>query len=212
LNFTVTGSLPVLPSGSQDTHASVPNSVCDPAQFARAEAEGKLVASGFSLIGAPDAGTLLRHFLAGSFSAVNFPAGSTVSEDLLTNPDFQSLNAAVQAEMKRQLNTRNSAVMLTSPTLRRITLSTPADLEWSFSGTQGLEVTGSGAFTGGDYIGSLTYTVEDSYGFSASDTFRGIGAGMRYLQTACGNPPYSGGAHWFPDSITVTVAFDLPAT
>jgi hypothetical protein len=34
---------------------------------------------------------------------------------------------------------------------------------------------------------------------------------MRYLQTVCGAPQHSGGARWFPDSITVTVPFSRPA-
>ncbi len=34
-----------------------------------------------------------------------------------------------------------------------------------------------------------------------------FGPPMRYLQTVCGAPQHPGGAHWFPDTITVTVAF-----
>jgi hypothetical protein len=34
---------------------------------------------------------------------------------------------------------------------------------------------------------------------------------MRYLQTVCGAPQHAGGAHWFPDTITVTVSFNQPA-
>jgi hypothetical protein len=33
---------------------------------------------------------------------------------------------------------------------------------------------------------------------------------MRYLQTVCGAPQHAGGAHWFPDTITVTVPFSQP--
>jgi hypothetical protein len=35
---------------------------------------------------------------------------------------------------------------------------------------------------------------------------------MRYLQTACGAPQHPGGAHWFPDTIAVTVPFNRRAS
>jgi hypothetical protein len=211
-SFTVTGSLAVLPSESQDTHANTPHAVCNLAKFAKDEAEGNIVASGFSLIGAPDAATLLRNFLAGTGTPINFPSGSDISEDLLSNPQFKSLNNDVQAAIQHQLAKGDLNITLHQPTLRRIGLYTPADLEWSFGGTQGLEVTGSGNYADGSYVGSLTFTIEDSYGFTTLDTFHGVGTDMRYLQTDCGNPPHAGGAHWFPDSVTLTVAFNLPAT
>ena len=43
------------------------------------------------------------------------------------------------------------------------------------------------------------------------NTLDGFGPPMRYLQTACGAPRHAGGAHWFPDTITVTVPFDRQA-
>ena len=86
-----------------------------------------------------------------------------------------------------------------------------SDLYWGFRGTQGLTVTGSGSRKNRRYAGTLSYVIRDSYGFPASDTLHGFGAPMRYLQTACGAPRHPGGAHWFPDTITVTVPFDQPA-
>jgi hypothetical protein len=62
-----------------------------------------------------------------------------------------------------------------------------------------------------DSHGTLSYVIRDSYGFPPSDTLQGFGAPMRYLQTACGAPQHPGGAHWFPDAITVTVPFSQPA-
>jgi hypothetical protein len=50
-----------------------------------------------------------------------------------------------------------------------------------------------------------------SYGFPVGDTLDGFGPPMRYLQTVCGAPRHAGGAHWFPDTITVTVPFNRPA-
>jgi len=64
---------------------------------------------------------------------------------------------------------------------------------------------------GGRYMGTLTYVIRDSYGFPVDDTLGGFGPPMRYLQTVCGAPRHAGGAHWFPDSVTVTVPFDQPA-
>jgi hypothetical protein len=62
----------------------------------------------------------------------------------------------------------------------------------------------------GRYVGTLTYVIRDSYGFPAGETLGGFGPPMRYLQTVCGAPQHAGGAHWFPDTITVTVPFDQP--
>ncbi len=89
--------------------------------------------------------------------------------------------------------------------------SESSDLYWGFRGTQGLTVTGHGSLANGRWTGTLTYVIRDSYGFPVSDTLAGFGPPMRYLQTVCGAPQHSGGARWFPDSITVTVPFSLPA-
>src|SRR6202034_2725888 len=78
------------------------------------------------------------------------------------------------------------------------------DLYLSFRGTQGLDLTGAGTITAHRYTGTLSYVIADSYGFPPADRLLGIGTAMRYLQVTCGRPPTSGGAHWFPDTITVT--------
>jgi hypothetical protein len=103
-------------------------------------------------------------------------------------------------------------VELSSGQLPTVTFSdTTSDLYWSFRGTQGLTVSGSGSRKSGRYVGTLTYVIRDSYGFPADDTLDGFGPPMRYLQTVCGAPQHAGGAHWFPDTVTVTVPFDQPA-
>ena len=89
--------------------------------------------------------------------------------------------------------------------------STGSDLYWEFRGTQGLTVSGHGTRENGRYAGSLSYVIRDSYGFPVGDTLDGFGPPMRYLQTVCGGPRHAGGAHWFPDTITVTVPFSRPA-
>jgi len=75
----------------------------------------------------------------------------------------------------------------------------------------GLTVTGRGTREHGRYAGTLSYVIRDSYGFPVGDTLDGFGPPMRYLQTACGAPRHADGAHWFPDTITVTVPFNRPA-
>jgi hypothetical protein len=121
------------------------------------------------------------------------------------------VNGQVQAAAARQLKAGDAQVRLAAGQLPTVTFSvTTSDLYWSFRGTQGLTVTGSGDREGGRYVGTLTYVIRDSYGFPAGDTLGGFGPPMRYLQTVCGAPQYAGGAHWFPDTITVTVPFDQP--
>ena len=66
---------------------------------------------------------------------------------------------------------------------------------------------GSGHLARYRFTGRLTYVIRDVYGFPPSDQLLGTGPAMRYLQVNCGAPEHAGGAHWFPDSITVTVPF-----
>jgi hypothetical protein len=208
--FTVTGSLKVQPSTSQSVHQ--PGEVCKQANLERYKAEGYAISAGFTALTYPDAGSLLRHFLGGSGKPVDFPDGSRLSRQLLANPNFQALDKAVQATIAAQLKAGHTTIKLMMPPLERIGLYSPGDLRWSFGGTQGTDVTGGGVLAHGTYSGALTYTIRDSYGFSIDDVFyRSIGQHMRYLQTNCGRPPHDGGAHWFPDSITATVHFSLPA-
>jgi hypothetical protein len=212
LDFTVSGSLPVLPSSSQDTHASSPDSVCSTGKLQQYEADANAVEAYFTLVNAPDADTLLEHFLAGSGTPVNFPPGSALSRQLLSNSRFQALNSSAQHALVEALDQGENAVVLTQPPLQRISLSLPDDLEYSFGGTQGLEISGTGRLVDGHYTGTLTYTVQDSYGFSTNDHFVGnIGDDMRYLQTSCGAPQTPGGARWFPDSVTINAPFSLAA-
>ncbi|MGH3251270.1 MAG: hypothetical protein ACRDOI_34395, partial [Trebonia sp.] len=110
-----------------------------------------------------------------------------------------------------QLKAGQAQVRLSAARLPTVAFeSTAGDLYWGFRGTQGLTVTGSGVREKGRYVGTLTYVIRDSYGFPAGDTLGGFGPPMRYLQTVCGAPQHAGGAHWFPDTITVTVPLSQP--
>jgi hypothetical protein len=212
--FTIKGSLPVNRSSSQDTNAQAPSgSVCQPNQLRAAKEKAYFLDNTyFPLRDAPDAITLLENFRAATGKPINFSGKSKAGEDLLTNPAFKSLNQRVLEEVQSQLNGGAPTVILKAPTLKTIVLSQPQDLYLSFDGTQGLVVTGRAKLAGGDYVGTLTYKIEDSYGYSTNDHLYGFGDSLRYLQTVCGNPPHEGGAHWFSDSVTATVSFKLPAS
>jgi hypothetical protein len=209
--FTVSGVRPVPANGSQDTHAQAAGATCDGGQLAAYKHLGNGIAAGFAASDFPAAAGLLRHFLAGEGTGVNYPAGSRISVLAVASSAFQVVNGQVQAAVARQLKAGDVQVRLAAGQLPTVTFSvTTSDLYWSFRGTQGLTVTGGGVRESGRYVGTLTYVIRDSYGFPAGDTLGGFGPPMRYLQTVCGAPQYAGGAHWFPDTITVTVPFDQP--
>ncbi|HEY1318905.1 MAG TPA: hypothetical protein VGF32_01605 [Streptosporangiaceae bacterium] len=210
--FTVAGDRPVLPSGSQDTHAQTPNARCDSATFAADKALGARLARAFALADLPVSANLLAHFLTGKGTGVNYRAGSPIAKKVLASEAFRALNQEVQKAILGQLAAGRTRVRLSAAQLPAVAFeSTSSDLYWGFRGTQGLTVSGRGSRENGRYAGTLSYVIRDSYGFPAGDTLNGFGPPMRYLQTACGAPRHAGGAHWFPDTITVTVPFNRPA-
>gem|GEM_PF-2700284 len=208
--FTVVGARPVPPNGSQDTHAQTPKAGCDRARFAADKVLGSQVADGFAVAGFPAAADLLRHFLNGKGTQVDYRAGSPISKKARSSSAFRAVNNEVQEAILSQLKAGKTRVRLSGAQLPTVAFeSKKSDLYWGFRGTQGLTVTGSGSRKNGRYAGTLSYVIRDSYGFPARDTLLGFGAPMRYLQTACGAPQYPGGARWFPDTITVTVPFNV---
>jgi hypothetical protein len=212
LAFTVTGLHPVLSNGSQDMHAQTPGASCEGATLAADHALGVRVARGFALAGFPASAELLQHFLQGKGTEVSYRAWSVISTEVLATDSFRTVNNDVQSAVLSQLKAGRTHVRLSAAQLPTVAFeSETSDLYWGFRGTQGLAVTGSGRRDNGRYIGTLSYVIRDSYGFPASDTLAGFGPPMRYLQTACGAPQHPGGAHWFPDTITVTVPFSRPA-
>ena len=200
----------MLPGGSQDTHAQTPNARCDSATFAADKDLGARVARAFALAGFPVAADLLAHFLTGT--GVNYRAWSPIAKKALASEAFRALNADVQKAILGQLMAGRTRVRLSAAQLPAVALEFSGnDLYWGFRGTQGLTVTGRGSRENGRYAGTLSYVIRDSYGFPIGDTLDGFGPPMRYLQTVCGAPRHAGGAHWFPDTITVTVPFNRPA-
>jgi hypothetical protein len=214
--FTVSGSVPVESDPSQDTRARDP-AACQRQKFRRDETLGQGTVAAFTSAGAPVSAMLLAHFLGGTGTAVHLGAGSQISREARAASVFRSLNRQIQAAVLSQLRAGMSHVRLTGSPLRTVRFGVPdpaqdpaQDLYLGFRGTQGLDVRGTGTMTGRRYTGTLTYVIRDSYGFPPRDRLLGIGTAMRYLQVNCGNPPVRGGAHWFPDSITVTVPFRHP--
>jgi hypothetical protein len=209
--FTVDGSRPVPANGSQDTKAQAAGASCDSATMAADRRLGGEIANGFSVASLPASAGLLRHFLAGEGTAVGYPAGSAVSRLAMASAAFAAADKVVKAAVTQQLKAGSTRVRLSAGQLPLVPFdSGGGDLYWGFRGTQGLSVTGRGQRAGGGYAGTLTYVIRDSYGFPEGDTLGGFGAPMRYLQTVCGAPQHAGGAHWFPDTITVTVPFRQP--
>ncbi len=204
--IAVSGDHPVLPSGSQDTNAQAEGASCDPRTLASDRAVGAQVATGFAGAGFPTAAALMTHFLRGTGTAVDYPAGSKISQQARASAAFRAVDDQVQAEIGSQLKAGQTRVRLSAGQLPTVTFES-GDLYWGFRGTQGLTVTGNIHRGHGRYTGTLSYVIRDSYGFPAGDTLAGFGPPMRYLQTVCGAPQHPGGAHWFPDTITVTVAF-----
>jgi hypothetical protein len=210
--FTVAGDHPVPPNGSQDTHAQTPGAACDGATFAADQLLGTRIADGFALAGFPASAHLLMHFLKGKGTPVGFRAGSPIARKARSSSAFRAVNNEVQQAVLRQLKAGRTGVRLSGAQIPTVAFDAKhSDLYWGFRGTQGLTVTGRGTLRNGRYAGTLSYVIRDSYGFPARDTLHGFGPPMRYLQTACGAPPHPGGAHWFPDTITVTVPFSKPA-
>lgn len=141
---------------------------------------------GFAVANFPAAAYLLRHFLKGDGTPVDYPAGSVISKQALASSAFQAVNDEVKEAILSQLSAGAARVRLSAAQLPTVAFeSQTSDLYWGFRGTQGLTVTGGGSRENGRYAGTLSYVIRDSYGFPAGDTLGGFGAPMRYLQTAC---------------------------
>jgi hypothetical protein len=190
----------------------MPDASCDTTTLAADHATGVKVATGFALAGFSASADLLTHFLSGTGTAVHYGARSQIAAQARASGAFQAVNTEVTEAILSQLKAGQAHVRLSAAQLPVLAFeSTSSDLYWGFRGTQGLTVTGTGSRQNGRYTGTLSYLIQDSYGFPADDTLEGFGPPMRYLQTSCGAPQHAGGARWFPDTITVQVPFSQPA-
>lgn len=224
--YTVRGKLPIPPSTAsssddQDTGSVSQARNCSSTAFAYDHQEGSLAAAALSAVGYPEASALLSHFLSGVGSDWQFTANSRVSQAIISDPQFQKLNAAVKAEAVRQWRAGQLSVDLTPPksnVMFRLNFEqSPSKLlQFVFGGTQGLEINGSATLNGGKFRGLIQYVIRDTYGFHNRDYlhvpgFGYLGRKMHYLQSTCGYPPYKQaitmlrGAHPFFDSAVVVV-------
>ena len=177
---------------------------------------GEAVAVGMKAA-SPAGAKFLRHFLAGTGTAVDLADGSGLAADAKRSGIFKELDKKIQHQVKKLLDAGQHTADVTSvmynPDFAALDILHPKAalaLSEAFGGTQGLDISGSGYRENGTYTGTITYVIRDIYGFYAKSKFLGVGPKMHYLQGTCGAPWYKHGAHWFPDSVTVTIPFSQP--
>jgi hypothetical protein len=222
-NFTVSGSDSSTtgttgPTGKQATGSAAQAKFCATLgrqAFKDDEARGRSIAATWNNIGLTTASSLLTHFLNGTGAEVDDPATSHAAAEIEASSEFTTENKAIDAYIGGQLATGATTIRLPAGHNNPVnalgfTNLTEPDLYFALRRTNAIQVSGSGSLVGFNYIGSLTYTISESYGFSVDNVLLGIGTAMRYLQTTCGAPYYPGGAHWFTVSITVKVNFSIP--
>lgn len=222
-NFTVTGHVetPAPSSGygefAEGSQAQAKN--CDAITFNSYKTQGLGIAAGMVFGLAPTGAAFLKAFLNGRQAPFNQQNGSGLSNEVRSNSQFQALDKMVQAEVKRRLAAGELNIALSASIYAGnhgaynipLDFSRPGtanDLAAAFGGTQGLDIEGGGYPQDGRYVGQISYTIRDVYGFYDTDKFLGYSRKMHYLQGVCGAPAYPGGAHWFYTSVTVTVPFD----
>jgi hypothetical protein len=214
--FTITGRralpeppVPPDPNSEFAVGSSKLAAQCLPQQAARDRGDGIMAAHLFASLGAPDGSAFLLHFLGGSGTPIDRPDGSVLSRAVQQSSIFQALDKTVQKQAKHLLDAGRQNADVTAVTYNPdfSGLGASFALQAAFGGTQGLDITGRGHQQNGLYTGTITYIVRDIFGFYNNNQFLGAGAEMHYLQGVCGAPFYPQGAHWFADSVTVTVPF-----
>lgn len=215
--FTISGKIDTPTPTPQDLNSEFAEgspqlaATCNPRTFAEDEVLGRGAAAGFLEAGAPTAAVFLSLFLNGNTSPEDLPDGSPLAFEVKLSSLFRDADKQFQQYAKQLLDQGQLSVDITGGLhLIDFSKSIIPDLALAFGGTQGLQVSGSGYEQNGRYVGSITYKIQDIYGFYPTYKFLGMGPRMHYLQSVCGAPYYPGGAHWYPDSVTVTVPFDQP--
>jgi hypothetical protein len=219
--WTVSGGIPFPHKTSRDSDQATgsPALAKTCSAFTNARYRGFALAAIAFLSGARDpyAADALHQWLNGRTSPLEFRADSAIAKEAKVFHTFTELNAAIKQELKRRLDAGDRTVVVhPRQTVDFTTAPKLSELYVLFRGTQGLDISGEGTITGGRYQGKLTYVIRDTFGFSNKDLFsvpggKDIGRDLHYLQTVCGGPYHPGGAHWYPDSVTVEVPVDLPA-
>jgi hypothetical protein len=222
--FTVNGSAQstVGQAGKQDVGSPAEVQVCESkdgqAAYKEAEAEGNNLIVIWKELGLSTAAEFLAHFLDGTGTVINLPDTSSTASEIKNGTEFMTENENVMNYIKQQLQGGVTQIQLPTPDplhafafTRFVFVSlTERDLYFAFRYTHGVVVSGSGSLVGNNYVGSLTYTISESYGFNGQNILLGFGPAMRYLQTVCGAPYYPGGAHWFPVTVTISEPINIP--
>jgi hypothetical protein len=202
----------------QDTGSAGDAKICETRlgqiRYKAAEDVGNSLVAEWDKHGYTTAADFLADFLGGSGNAVTLPDTSLAATEIKKSPEFTTENKDIIAYIGQQLARGATQIQLPEPrpvkALGFNSLFSEPDLYFALRNTSGIDVNGSGNLVGTDYVGSLTYVISESYGFSTGNILLGFGTAMRYLQTTCGAPYYKGGAQWFPVSVTVTMPFNIP--
>lgn len=219
--FTVNGSQMSTTgeAGKQDVGSAQDAAKCASVKgqkkFTRDELLGAFTAGSWQNAGLTNAAQFLADFLAGSGYEVDLPDTSSLAAEIQGSSEFTAENKDILAYVKKELAAGDTQINLPPGpdnvhALAFLRYVAEPDLYWALRRTNGITVSGSGNQVGSDYVGTLTYVINESYGFSEANTLGGVGTAMRYLQTSCGAPYYQGGAHWFPLTVTVTQDFSIP--
>jgi hypothetical protein len=181
------------------------------------EAEGALIVGTWQTAGFTTASEFLADFLGGSGDAVSLPDTSQAAAEIKKSSAFISEKNDILTYIGQRLAGGATQIQLPAGpynvhALAFLEIIREPDLYFALRRTNEIDVSGSGHLVGTNYVGSLTFVISESYGFSKHNGLGGFGRDMRYLQTTCGAPYYLGGAHWFPASVTVTVSFHIPSS
>ena len=216
--FTISGSdnSTVGEAGKQATGSAKDAKTCKSLlgqlQYHEYEGIGKSLVKSWQALGLNTAAMFLAHFLDGTGTPLNLADSSSTAAEIQKSKEFTAENTNILNYIQQQLDNGATKIQLPTPNplhaFAFLSKFTEPDLYLAFRRTNGLAVTGSGYLNGNNYVGSLTYVITETYGFSTAN-LDDEGPFMRYLQTVCGAPYYPGGAHWFPISVTITEPFSL---
>jgi hypothetical protein len=220
-SFTVTGtdSSTTGEAGKQATgnrkDAASCASVAGQALYIPDEALGDATVATWQETGLTTATQFLVNFLVGTGDAINLSDTSQAAAEIKKTSVFTDENDHILTYIGQQLAGGATQITVPSGPSEVNALAFPItqpDLYAALRRTNGITVNGSGNLVGNHYEGTLTYVINESYGFNEKNILLGFGIAMRYLQTTCGAPFYPGGAHWFPVTVTVTKSFTIPAS
>jgi hypothetical protein len=154
----------------------------------------------------------LAHFLGNSGTPIFYPDGSDASNLAEQDPSHNLNRQIVLNEIKQKLDARiasdpcdTSNIPLNVSNASNITFQT-TDLFFAIAGTQGINVAGFADVVGNQYVGEVTFTYADTYGYGRDDanSFAWPDRPARELQEA-------GWAQPFRVDVEITEDFALPA-